>query len=54
MWARYTARFGDATDVREWQGIDALTLMKHEGRWRMVARAFTGLEGNVTDRRGAR
>ena len=54
VWARYTARFGDATDVREWQGIDALTLMKHEGRWRMVALAFTGLEGNVTDRRGAR
>jgi hypothetical protein len=39
-WVRYQARFGDLGDVREWNGLDAFTLMQHEGRWRIVALAF--------------
>jgi hypothetical protein len=39
-WVRYQARFGDPGDVREWNGLDAFTLMQHEGRWRIVALAF--------------
>lgn len=42
VWARYQARFGDPGQVREWAGIDAFTLMKHDGRWRIVSLAFTG------------
>lgn len=49
-WARYKARFGDSTNVMEWQGIDAITLMEHQGRWRIVALAFTDLAGEPTDR----
>jgi hypothetical protein len=41
VWAHYTARFGDSTDVATWRGIDAFTLMKHDGRWRIVALAYT-------------
>jgi len=41
VWAHYTARFGDSTDVVTWRGIDAFTLMKHDGRWRIVALAYT-------------
>jgi hypothetical protein len=40
VWARYHARFGDPGDVVEWEGIDAFTLMKHDGRWRIVALAY--------------
>lgn len=46
VWARYTARFGDPGDVAEWEGIDAFTLMRHDGRWRIVALAYTVLQGD--------
>jgi hypothetical protein len=39
-WVRYHARFGDPGAVREWEGVDAFTLMRHEGRWRIVSLAF--------------
>lgn len=42
-WARYTARFGDEGSVQTWKGIDAFTLMRHEGRWRIVSLAYTGV-----------
>ena len=51
-WARYDAKFGDSTRVDTWRGIDAFTLMKNQGRWRIVSLAFTDLEGEVTDRQG--
>lgn len=41
-WARYSARFGDPGEVMEWEGTDAFTLMKHDGRWRIVSLAFAG------------
>ncbi len=41
VWARYDARFGDQGSVMEWSGIDAFTLMKHEGRWKIVALVFS-------------
>lgn len=40
VWARYEARFGDPGDVREWTGIDAFTLMRHDGRWRIVSLSY--------------
>jgi hypothetical protein len=43
-WVRYHARFGDPGDVREWDGVDAVTLMAHEGRWRIVSLAFASVE----------
>lgn len=39
-WARYAARFGDPGDVAEWRGVDAFTLMKHDGRWRIVSLSY--------------
>jgi hypothetical protein len=39
-WVRYHARFGDPGAVTEWEGIDAFTLLRHEGRWRIVELAF--------------
>ncbi len=41
VWARYDARFGDPGNVVEWSGIDAFTLMNHEGNWKIVALAFS-------------
>ncbi len=49
-WARYEAKFGDSADVATWRGIDAITLMKHAGRWRIASLAFTDLDADVTDR----
>jgi len=43
-WARYEARFGDSTDVATWRGIDAFTLMKHAGRWRITGLGYTTLD----------
>jgi len=40
VWARYDARFGDPGNVSEWSGIDAITLMKHRGRWRIASMAY--------------
>jgi hypothetical protein len=42
VWGRYHAKFGDPGEVAEWSGIDAFTLMKHDGRWKIVALAFAG------------
>jgi hypothetical protein len=41
VWAKYNARFGDPGDIREWSGTDAFTLMRHDGRWRIVALAYS-------------
>jgi len=51
VWARYEARFGDSTSVATWRGIDAFTWMKHEGRWRIVALAYTDETGQPSDSR---
>jgi len=40
VWASYGARFGDPGEVMEWKGIDAFTLLKHEGRWRIVSLVY--------------
>ncbi len=44
VWARYGARFGDPWDVMEWTGVDAFTLLEHEGRWRITSLAWAGDE----------
>ena len=40
VWAEYRVRFGEPGDVREWTGIDAFTLMKHVGIWKITSVAF--------------
>jgi hypothetical protein len=40
VWASYGARFGDPGEVMEWKGIDAFTLLKQEGRWRIVSLVY--------------
>jgi len=39
-WARYHARFGDPGDISEWEGMDAFTFLKHDGRWRITSLAY--------------
>jgi hypothetical protein len=39
-WVRYRARFGDPGAIEEWEGVDAFTLIRHEGRWGIVELAF--------------
>ena len=39
-WAGYDAKFGEEGDLFEWSGVDAFTLMKHEGRWKITSLAF--------------
>jgi len=43
-WTRYEARFGSSDSLFEWEGTDAFTLMKHEGRWRIVSLAYAADE----------
>jgi hypothetical protein len=40
VWADYEAVFGEPGDVITWTGIDAFTLMRHDGRWRIVSLAY--------------
>ncbi len=39
-WVYYSARFGEPEDLTEWNGIDAITLLRHRGEWRIVAIAY--------------
>jgi hypothetical protein len=39
-WVRYHARFGSSGDMQEWEGVDAFTLLRHDGQWRIVSLAF--------------
>jgi hypothetical protein len=39
-WARYRVAFGQPGAVSEWDGIDAFTLLRHRGRWRIAGLAF--------------
>jgi hypothetical protein len=50
-WAHYDASFGDPGEVTEWSGIDAFTLLRHEGRWRIVSIAFTDMVRGGSSRR---
>ncbi len=43
-WTEYAARFGDPGDVIEWRGLDAFTLMRHGGRWKIVSLAYVSLD----------
>lgn len=40
VWAGYRARFGDPGEVMEWEGVDAFTLLRHEGEWRITSIAY--------------
>ena len=44
-WARYETTFGDSASVATWRGVDAFTWMKHDGRWQIVALAYTDETG---------
>lgn len=39
-WVRYRVRFGDPGDIAEWEGTDVVTLLQHDGVWRIVSLAF--------------
>ncbi len=39
-WVRYRARFGDPGAIAEWEGIDAFTLLNHDGEWRISSLSY--------------
>ncbi len=41
VWATYQARFGDEKEVESWAGIDAFTLLRHRGSWKIVSLSFS-------------
>jgi len=44
VWAWYSARFGDPGRIETWTGIDAFTLIRHDGRWRITSVAYVNDE----------
>lgn len=40
VWAHYDAEFGDEGNVMKWSGIDAFTLLKFDGRWKIVSLSY--------------
>lgn len=44
VWARYEARFGDSGDITEWEGRDAITMLRHAGEWRITQIAYVADE----------
>ena len=44
VWANYKARFGGLGKIDEWTGIDAFTLMKQEGHWKISGLTFAANE----------
>lgn len=45
VWATYDARFGDPDDLQEWSGVDAFTLIRFDGRWRISSIAYVSTDG---------
>ena len=43
-WVDYEARFGEPDALMEWSGIDAFTLMRHDGRWRITSLAYVAAQ----------
>ena len=41
-WVRYRARFGDSTNLMEWEGTDVFSLLRHRGEWRIASLVFAG------------
>jgi hypothetical protein len=39
-WVWYGARFDDAGEVVEWDGVDAFTFLKHDGVWKIASLMF--------------
>jgi hypothetical protein len=39
-WVEYAARFGDPGEVVEWRGIDAFTLLRHGGEWKISSLVY--------------
>jgi hypothetical protein len=39
-WVDYDAKFGEEGDLFEWSGIDAITLLRHAGEWRIVSISY--------------
>lgn len=39
-WADYAAKFGETGNVAEWTGVDAFTLLRHDGKWWIVSLAY--------------
>ena len=40
-WATYSDRFGESGNVATGEGLDAFTLIRHEGTWRIVSLSYT-------------
>ncbi len=40
VWSRHRVRFGEPGNVREWTDVDAFTLMKHVGLWKISSVAL--------------
>lgn len=40
VWAHYDAEFGEEGKLMKWSGIDAFTLLKFEGRWKIVSLSY--------------
>ena len=41
VWSRFEAKVGDATKVHAWTGVDAWTMLRHGGAWKIVSLAVT-------------
>ena len=39
-WAGYDAAFGDEQQLMRWSGVDGITLLEHDGTWKITSIAF--------------
>jgi hypothetical protein len=44
VWCKYLMRFGNPGQVGEWKGIDAFTLIKFDGVWRIVSLSYLQID----------
>ncbi|MBT8221349.1 MAG: nuclear transport factor 2 family protein [Bacteroidia bacterium] len=44
VWASYDAKFGDAENIDTWSGIDAFSLLRHKGEWKIISLSYTEIE----------
>ena len=43
-WVRYDARFGEPDELMEWSGVDNFSLLRQDGRWRIVSLSYVSVE----------
>lgn len=44
VWANYDARFGNENNIDTWSGIDAFSMLRHKGEWKIISLSYAAVD----------